>query len=201
MQQLGLMYLDRKAVVLASPFGADLLHETKARFDEVTEQHILSEGAWVILSVGLSSAAVTAVHQRLSPAFYDWRSAAEIVAAREICRWAALMQFGHVGKIDAIIQFAARLERVGRHRFLDELRGGVATTGLPFFGPASSEHLRLNLGVSTVKPDRHLSRLASKHSCDVVTMCERIAAYTGDELRLIDRILWSYASLLSRPAR
>jgi hypothetical protein len=193
MQALGLMYLNCKAQVLSSTLGPSVW-ETSAHTMAITEAEILREGAWAILSVGLSVQVVQHVHKRLSPCFLEWQSAADIVANACECRQSARTVFAHNGKIAAIIELAARVASIGHGRFMVELSQGSATASLPFFGPASTEHLRMNLGIDTVKPDRHLRRLADQYDCDVTTMCHYIAAYTGDGLRLIDRVLWTHES-------
>ena len=197
MQALGLMYMSQKAVVLSSAHGPELIADIARASARPTEQQILSEAAWVILSVGLSARSVSVVHHRLGACFYQWSSAKQLVAHQDECRQVALTTFRHEKKINAILRFAERLFLTGVARFLRELQEGSATDALPYFGPASTQHLRLNLGIATVKPDRHLKRLAASYSCDVATMCRLIAAYTGDGLRMVDRVLWTYASQYS----
>lgn len=194
MQVLGLMYLSRKAEVMATTLGPAILADHELSNQQPSEQGILSEAAWVVLSVGLSARVVASVHCQLTPHFFGWQSAYQICYLQGSCRKHALRVFSHRGKIDAIIQFAEHLSVVGTDQFLKDLQAGTATDGLPYFGPASTQHLRLNLGISTVKADRHLKRLAAIYSCDVPSMCDSIAAYTGDELRLIDRVLWTHAT-------
>jgi hypothetical protein len=93
------------------------------------------------------------------------------------------------------------LYQEGRDWFMEGLATGSATAGLPFFGVASTAHLRMNLGLPTAKPDRHLVRIAARWGySDVQAMCHAICSYTGDDIRMVDRVLW-YSSIRKATAR
>jgi len=71
----------------------------------------------------------------------------------------------------------------------------------PFIGPTTSWHLAKNLGFDVAKNDRHLARLASANGYDDAhSLCRVISKATGEQVGIIDIVLWRYAVLCSRPS-
>lgn len=68
---------------------------------------------------------------------------------------------------------------------------------LPYIGPRTKFHLARNIGVETVKPDRHLERLACTYGYEgsPLALCEAIRRHTGDRLGVIDVVLWRSCNL------
>jgi hypothetical protein len=67
---------------------------------------------------------------------------------------------------------------------------------LPWIGPITKYHLARNIGIDTVKPDRHLVRLAKMFGFDTpMKMCEHIQKDNGTKLGTIDVVLWRYCNL------
>lgn len=65
-----------------------------------------------------------------------------------------------------------------------------------WIGPITKYHLARNIGIDTVKPDRHLVRLAEMFRFDnPSTMCKAIQKDNGTKLGTIDVILWRYCNL------
>ena len=64
---------------------------------------------------------------------------------------------------------------------------------LPFIGPITAVHLAKNLGLDVAKPDRHLVRLTEwlGYSC-ASELCTQIASETGEQVKVVDLILWRY---------
>ncbi|MCL4328727.1 MAG: hypothetical protein M1410_04010 [Candidatus Thermoplasmatota archaeon] len=66
----------------------------------------------------------------------------------------------------------------------------------PYIGPVTYYHLAKNIGIPVAKPDRHLSRLASRSGFrDVQEFCEFLSRKTGDRIQVIDIVLWRYATI------
>ena len=164
-------------------------------FDEIS---FLREAAWVVLSSGFRESVVRDRFPAVSTAFRHWVSAKAILSRRESCRKEALRAFGNKRKIEAIIQIAQRVGVDGFESIRQSLRehGTGFLQELPFIGPITACHLAKNLGVAIVKPDRHLVRMA-KHSGyeSAERMCQTIAEVVGDELPVIDIVLWRYATI------
>jgi len=67
---------------------------------------------------------------------------------------------------------------------------------LPWIGPITKYHLARNIGIDTVKPDRHLVRLAEMFEFgSPMEMCKYIQKDNGTKLGTIDVVLWRYCNL------
>ena len=67
---------------------------------------------------------------------------------------------------------------------------------LPWIGHITKYHLARNLGIDTVKPDRHLVRLSERFGYgNPLAMCEDIQKEINERLGVIDVILWRYCNL------
>lgn len=67
---------------------------------------------------------------------------------------------------------------------------------LPWIGPITKYHLGRNIGIDTVKPDRHLVRLAEKYGyASPLELCQDIKKEFSEPLGVIDVILWRYCNL------
>lgn len=195
---LASVYLDIKESILAAGYGDEIDWQADVSFEEVTEATFLREGAWVILSSGFRESVVNALFGDLSQAFLFWHSARVIVKDSEKCRERAVAVFAHRRKIDAIVEMSRRVAQFGFER----VRAGIRTQGvayleqLPFMGPVTSYHFAKNIGMDVVKPDRHLQRMAQASRYESPReMCATIGHVVGDPLRVVDLVLWRYATL------
>lgn len=67
---------------------------------------------------------------------------------------------------------------------------------LPWIGPITKYHLARNIGIDTVKPDRHLVMLAEMFGFESpMSMCKYIKDDNGTKLGTIDVVLWRYCNL------
>jgi hypothetical protein len=63
----------------------------------------------------------------------------------------------------------------------------------PFIGPITVWHLAKNLGFDTIKPDRHLVRIARHFGFDHPdAFCASIARVTGDPVKVVDLVVWRF---------
>jgi endonuclease III len=167
-------------------------------FDHITETDFLRETAWVILSSGMKESVIRRKFNEISEVFYQWESAFLIVNNRDRCMTKALNLFNNNKKISAIIEIC---EQVNLRGFF-EIKKSVAEQGtnyllqFPFLGPATSLHLAKNIGLPVAKPDRHLIRIVNAVGYNSPQdMCSDIALLTGEEIAVIDLVLWRYATL------
>lgn len=195
---LATVYLDIKEAILAAGYGDEIDWQTDVSFEEVTEAVFLREGAWVILSSGFRESVVNALFGELSQAFLFWHSAREILDDSENCRERAIAVFGNRRKIDAIVGMSRHVEQCG----FESVRKNVQVQGvgylekLPYIGPVTSYHFAKNIGMDVVKPDRHLQRMAQASRYESPReMCATIGNVVGDPLRVVDLVLWRYATL------
>jgi hypothetical protein len=197
-RRLATAYLQAKTELVRQGFAEEIDWQNEVCLAKASESTILREAAWVILSSGMRESVIRARFDAISQAFLGWRSCRAILSKRDTCRVAALAIFAHTGKIDAILGFCERLRKMGVETFKEQLReaGPMALQQFPYLGPATSFHLAKNLGVLTVKPDRHLLRLASalKEKSPAV-LCEKIGLLTSDPVSVVDLVLWRFATL------
>jgi hypothetical protein len=197
-ERLAELYLTAKEYVIKAGFADEIDWQEGTELRSLDEATFLREAAWVVLSTGFRETILRRRFGEISKAFLHWVSADLIIAEREACREAALESFCNRRKIDAIVEIVERVANLG----IDEIREQILNRGkefleeLPFIGPVTSCHLAKNLGISMVKPDRHLSRIATVvgyQSPD--QMCQVISEVIGDSSAVIDIVLWRYATI------
>jgi hypothetical protein len=188
-------YLSAKRAVLDAGFGDEVVWQSLQKPAKVTETEFLTEAAWVILSSGMSERVVRSRFPMVAEAFRDFVSADEIVLNVEDCRERALADFRHEGKISGIATCAVQVAMEGYQTFYAKVAADPVATlqGIPYIGPISALHLAKNMGFAVCKPDRHLSRTASIFGMAVDALCESIALWVGDDVRVVDIVLWRYA--------
>jgi hypothetical protein len=191
MQRIGLSYFRLKAEIMTTTAGPEIISCCAVSLADLTEQMILREGAWVILSVGFRATVVQKVFPALTDAFMGWSSATEIISNAGRCCQAATLVFRNRPKVMAVVALADRLACRGKAWFAENMCDGRAVLGLPMFGAVTTAHFQMNLGVRRGKPDRHLRRLADLWGFrDADELCAALVSYTGDDVRMVDRILW-----------
>ena len=196
--QLASLYLSAKERVIEAGFADEIDWQEEVSLDELDESTFLRESAWVVLSAGFRETVLRRRFTQISEAFLCWSSARSIVAQREACRSNALAAFGNERKIDAVVAIVERVAGEG----IEVIRRKIANQGaqflqeFPYLGPVTSCHLAKNLGVPMVKPDRHLTRMASKTGYESVDcMCRRISEVVGDPLSVVDIVIWRYSTI------
>jgi len=192
------VYSIAKSAVVSAGYGLEVTRHAATDASKLSEAALLSEHAWVVLSAGLSNRAVVACFPGIADAFMQWRSAAEIVARAEECRRRGLSCFNHPRKVAAMVTAACMVVDVGfdsiRRRLLDAPFRTLRS--FPYIGEVTVFHLAKNLGIETAKPDRHLSRMARILGySDAHELCSEIAEVSGDSVRVVDLVLWRFATL------
>lgn len=197
-EQLAGMYLTAKEQIIEAGYWEEVDWQEEASLDRLDESTFLRESAWVVLSSGFRESILRRRYNLISSAFLDWVSAEKIILHRDSCRANALQVFRNERKIEAIITIAERVLRDG----FDTIRSRIASQGagflqeFPHIGPITSLHLAKNIGVPVVKPDRHLTRMASLTGYESADrMCQVIADLVGDSLPVIDLVMWRYATI------
>ena len=202
-RELASLYLTAKEHVIAAGFADEIDWQEKVSLDDLNEPTFLRESAWVVLSSGFRETVLRRRFPDISRAFLNWASAELILSQREICQRKALVLFRNEQKIRAILIIVERVANAGieviKRQIFD--RGMDFLKEFPFIGPITSCHLAKNLGVSVVKPDRHLTRIAERTGYESPDrMCRIISDHVGDALGVIDVVLWRYATLRNRGA-
>lgn len=134
-----------------------------------------AKAIYVICNSGMRVTVAQPIHRRCMSALRQGASASTV--------------FGHPGKVVAIDEIWANRTALFR-RYRDCEDKLEFCQKLPWIGPITKGHLAKNLGVDTIKEDRHLQRLADFEGSTALQMCQRIARQTGYRLATIDSILW-----------
>jgi hypothetical protein len=178
-----------------SDLDVELEWQRSLQFEAFTETDLLRETAWVILCSGFKESIVRRAFDYISLCFCDWESAELIVEHRVSCYSAAMASFRNERKLNAIVQSAQRISRVG----FEVLKNEILLSPLeelklfPQIGPITVLHLAKNLGLNVAKPDRHLARLSQQlgYRC-ASDLCEDISIATGEQVNVVDLALWRY---------
>lgn len=190
-----------KAHVIACGYEKECRYYGSLSLTDITEQRFLSEYAWVVLNSGFRESIVRKKFDYLSLCFFDWTSAELISSSGDQCISLAMSCFGNRSKLQSIVNgtdiFVARggltwLRTVLTREHFRELEA------LPYIGPVTSRHLAKNLGVSLIKPDRHLARFESSIGRGLEAACMVMALSSGDNVRYVDSVLWRYFSLTAQ---
>jgi 3-methyladenine DNA glycosylase Tag len=191
------IYSEVKRSVIASGFKDEIDWQARARYEDVNEAHFLRELAWVVLASGMKEKVVRQKFPAISEAFFSFSSAKTIAENHDKCIADALTVFGHNGKIPAIADGAAKVDREG----FDHLKARILTNPIKvlqefgFVGPITVYHLAKNIGLPVAKPDRHLIRIAALCGySDVQNFCQEVSKISGDSVPVVDIVLWRYAT-------
>ena len=191
-------YLLAKDFVIRSGFDAEIDWQEDLSLQSVSESDFLREMAWVVLSAGFRESLLRKHFPALSAAFLNWSSGREISQAKHECRFKALQAFNHEKKVDAILSTSELTAQIGfaALKWRIENEGVEFLKQLSFIGPVTAFHLAKNLGLSVVKPDRHLVRTAKAGGFACPTsMCQTIADVVAEKLSVVDLVIWRYATL------
>ena len=148
----------------------------RIKFETITIDDFFSEYVWVVLNAGMREQAARSIFRKYMETMdtnvirhKDKRKAIEHVL--DNCR----MYYDQLLRSDDKIEWF---------------------TTLPWIGPITKYHLARNLGIDTVKPDRHLIRLAERFGYETpLEMCEDVQKEVNERLGVIDVVLWRYCNL------
>jgi len=195
---LSKLYISAKRAVVEAGYLPEIIWQESVSFDAIGEPEFLREYAWVVLTCGMRESVVRQRFDLFSRCFWSWECSSKITATAEACRRLALGVFNHQRKIDAILHVTDSLAEVGFESFRECLRNDPLKElqRLPYIGPVTRFHLAKNLGMDVAKPDRHLCRIVrSLGFQSAQDLCTCIAQETGEAVRVVDLVLWRFATL------
>jgi hypothetical protein len=170
-------YTDAKQTVINAGYRNEIERYGKISFLNIDSEQFLRNYVWVVLNAGMK-----------------WE------IANRIFKNYPNIKINHRRK-QAAIELATRKHRV----WLDILRSIKNNEdrieylkSLPYIGNISCHHLARNIGIDTVKDDRHLRRVADQFGYSTpIEMCKEIQKATNERLGVIDVVLWRYSKLES----
>lgn len=139
-----------------------------------------AEYMWVVVSSGMKNQIAELIDERLWGAIREGKPLCSV--------------FRHKGKVKAIEQVLK--ERELYYELYQQAEDKLAhLESLPYIGGITKYHLAKNLGVDTIKPDRHIERIAKNYGMDCFQMCGDLAIETGLRVATVDQIIWRAANL------
>ena len=181
---------------------------------QVACSDFLRECAWAILGARRSYEEVLKPRwPDIEKAFFHW-DIQRIVTQAELARTQVLQVLNSPRKVNGIIEIARWLNKQGwttvRAEFLRRLkadsRGGFMVTDellkwldqLPWVGRTLAAYIAKNLGISSIKDDVWMCRLAgwldySPNTSGVWQMARDMQVISGEKVNVIDTVLWNWA--------
>lgn len=166
--------------VINSGYEKEIEWVSNIRFDNITSDDFFREYVWVVLNTGFKEQAARKIFER-----YIETGDTKVVK--------------HPKKRESIEKVLDNSECYfkGLCDAQDKIK---YLKTIPFIGDITKYHLARNIGIDTVKPDRHLMRLAKRFGFkSPLEMCKAIQEITEERLGVIDVILWRYCNL--RPTK
>ena len=196
-QSLALFYIRAKLRILRSGFAGELIWQEEIASRGFSEPDLIREGAGVILCSGMRESTIRSKFKALSKCFCGWSSARLVHENRSRCEVEALRIFRHPRKISAICDLCTVVASRGFASIAAEIQLDPyrALRQFSYIGPITVHHLAKNLGFSTVKPDRHLVRIAALAGFSSPSeLCKLLSQVTGDSVQVVDLVLWRFAA-------
>ncbi len=192
-------YLEIKETVIANGYEYEIEWQEDIKIQDINENAFLKEYVWVILSSGFKERVVRRIFKDISEIFNSWSEISYLNTIKDNCKDAALRVFNNKSKIDSICEMIDYIDKNG----FEELEYNIYKSNVDFFykfkyiGPITVIHLFKNLGISVVKPDRHLIKISNALGVNSPNdLCNLVAQFTGDDLKVIDLILWRWATIV-----
>jgi len=170
--------------------------------DKYTEHEFIEHYIWVVLSSGLRYKVVQKIYPKVMYVINGMING-KITFSR-LCEVddklfieQVLKVFGNRRKVVGIKRAAVIVEDFygNYENFINcyDKDGRKILEELPYLGPRTSYHMEIGLNKDVAKPDRHLERVALYFSYnDVQEFCIYIKGITGDNLRIVDAVWWSF---------
>lgn len=193
---LGVEAYWRGALEFAERHYPDVLERYRTlRPEHVGPEEFFSEYVWCVYVSGFNSKVVDKKIGALLAAFGSWRCHIDDVWEPHI--WSMVGRIvANRRKFDAVVKTKTLMQKMGWERFRAIFLTSTDHIGdLPFMGPVMRHHLARNIGLDTVKPDRHLVRLASHFGFgDPAEMCGFLAESSRERIGVVDVALFYAAS-------
>ena len=145
-------------------------------FNEIDAETFFLEYTWVVLNAGMREQVARKIYERFI-ANFDTST------------------IGHNGKRAAIEYALSNYKHMfrGLQDSTDKIK---YMETLQWIGPITKYHLARNIGIDTVKPDRHLMRLADRFGYKSPhDMCSELSGIVDEKIGIIDIILWRYCNM------
>lgn len=153
--------------------------------EKQTADNFFMEYVWVVLNAGMKEQAARGIFERFCQSIRDGNINFDIIR-HPTKRKAIEDTFSHY-----TLHFQNLQTIHGKTAQIEYLET------MPWIGPITKFHLARNIGIDTVKPDRHLVRLAEQFGYNSpLEMCQVIQDNVyNTKIGTIDVILWRYCNL------
>jgi hypothetical protein len=175
-EELLKFYFNAYKYVIEAGYEREIMWCDRLRFENLIIDDFFREYVWAVLNAGMREQAARSIFKKYM----------ETMDTNTIRHDGKRKAIEHV--LDNCKMYYAQLLS------LDNKIDWFAT--LPWIGQITKYHLARNLGIDTVKPDRHLIRLTERFGYpSPIKMCKVIQKETSTRLGVIDVTLWRYCNL------
>lgn len=173
------VYMKLKESVIQAGYAAEVDWSDSIKKCEKAGK-FLDEYIWVVINSGMKEQVGRVIFGRIQEAMHNNLPLSEV--------------FAHKGKVAAIEKMIQCYEEKFAE-FQNTEHKLAHLESLPWVGTITKYHLAKNLGLTFIKPDRHLVRIAKGFGVTCFEMCERLSQQTGDKLVTVDQVIWRAANL------
>lgn len=189
----------RTAADFAERHYPDILSRYRnLRPEDIGPADFFAEYLWCVYVSGFNSKVVDRKYASLLAAYGPWdhRHGGEVAEEVEDLWPEVKRVIGNRQKFMAVVITRRLLQVYGWDRFRRTFLTSIPDIGeLSYMGKVMRHHLARNIGLDTVKPDRHLVRLAGHFGFDDAhAMCADLAGRHGERIGVVDLILFYAAS-------
>jgi hypothetical protein len=196
--KLAKAYFVVKRYVIERGYSKEIDWQDSIEFNEISTQYFLREYAWVVLSSGMSEKVIAKIFPLISIFFKGWEDLDYINKNKDLIIKKSLSVFNNKLKIKAILDTSIFISQNEFLMIKDRIKNQNVSylISFPFIGKATCYHLAKNLGLTFVKPDRHLVRISQRIGFKTPEeLCMYLSAYISEKVQVIDLVLWRYATL------
>jgi len=190
----GLDVYYRAAITFVERHYPDILQKYRdLQPSSIGPEWFFTEYMWCVYVSGFNSKVVDKKFSDLLAAYKTW----DYICKNEEDLWANVSNIiANRRKFNAVITTRFLLQNNGWDRFRNTFLTSIEDIGkLPYMGKVMRHHLARNIGLDTVKPDRHLVRLANHFGfSDAHTMCAVLGNRYNERIGVVDLILFYTAS-------
>ena len=162
----------------------------ETNIENVSKWKFFVEYVFAVLVAGFKVATINQRWNRIRDALWGFNFV-KIYMNSDLARKRLLRAFGNKRKADAIIKGAIRITDLDWDDFKKEIVKDInVLDDLPGIGPVSVYQIARNLGYDTIKPDRHIKRVADYFGLNPFEMCKTIAEATHQPAHYVDTVFW-----------
>ncbi len=185
-------FFERAKAYVELYMSNSLRHYRSIKFEALTPEKFWHEYVWCVYTSGFNAKIVSQKIGGLLRAYGSFETTNEMT-------WPAVKALiANKRKFEAIQATARRIRKFGWEEFYKKFIKNAPHTlpvGCAYVGDITKYHLARNIGIDCVKPDLHLTRLATVYNySSCIDLCQNLAETYHERLGVVDFILWAYCA-------